>query len=97
METVTINVQRQQRKNYRQIPAKIVAIGSPPLIFQDMGGNLSAEISKETPVIAAMFQRNAGNHRFFVRKTGGFAFVFPPILHYRRKISAKISTHEAHK
>ena len=45
-----------------------------------------------TPVIAAKFLWNAGNRRNFVPNTGGFAFFFPLIRLYCRKISAKIST-----
>ena len=39
---VAVNVERQRRKNYWRTSAKI---RSPPLFFQDMSGNLWAEIS----------------------------------------------------
>ena len=40
-----VNVEGQWRKNYRPISAKIVAIWSPPLFFEDIGSKLWAEVS----------------------------------------------------
>ena len=83
-KTFAVNVGRQRRKVYPQNFAKIVVIRSPPLFFWDMGGNLSAEIYKETPVTAVIF----------LRITGGTAIFSPPIRRYRGKISVKISTRD---
>ena len=68
MKTFAVNVERQRRKNYQRTSAKIVATRSPSLSFQDMRGNLSAEISSETAVIAVNFPRNAGKRRYFSTK-----------------------------
>ena len=40
------------------------------------------------------YLRNVGNQCFFLQNTGGFAFFFPPVHRYRRKMSGKISTQD---
>ena len=63
LKTFAVSVEKQQRKINRRNFAQIVAIRSPPLFFNDMGGNLSAEKYWETALILVNFPRNAGNCR----------------------------------
>ena len=61
MKTFAVNVERHRRNTYQRISAKILAIRSPQLFFQDMGDNFLAEIHLETSVIAVIVPRNTGN------------------------------------
>ena len=93
MKTFAAIVERQLRQTYWRLFAEVVAIRSPPLIFRDKGGNLSAEISEETAVIAVNFSQKRRYPQFFsptvffCTKHRRCRVFFPPIPRYRRKIS----------
>ena len=91
LKTVAVNVERQRRKIYRWIFAKIVVIRSPPLYKMWVVIHrlrflkkrlLSLSFFQETPVTIAKFLRNAGNRRYFstnYRRFREFFSADPPL------------------